>query len=63
MLHDARDKNVLTVADSVYFKLCTHKVLVDKHGVLDTLVENDSHILFYIVIVEGDDHILSAKNV
>ena len=63
MLHDTRDKNILAVTDSVYLKLSTHKILVYKYRVLDSLVENDSHVFLDIIIIECDYHVLSAKNV
>ena len=63
MLHDTRDKNILAVTDSVYLKLSTHKILVYKHRVLYSLVENDSHVFLDIIIVECDYHVLSAENV
>ena len=63
MLHDTRDKNILAVTDSVYLKLSAHKILVYKYRVLDSLVENDSHVFLDIVIIECDYHVLSAENV
>ena len=63
MLHDTRDKDILTVTDSVYLKLSAHKILVYKYRVLYSLVENDSHVFLDIVIVECDYHVLSAENV
>ena len=63
MFHNTRDKYLFAVADSIDFKLSSHKVLIYKHRVFDTVIEDYRHILLYVVIIEGDYHILPAKNV
>ena len=63
VLHDTGDKYVFAVTDSVNLKLCTRKILVDKYGILYILSKDNSHILFYVSLVEGDYHILTAENV
>ena len=45
MLHDTRDKEVFTVAYSVYLDFGSHHVLVDEYGILDIVAHDDAHIL------------------
>ena len=63
MLHDAGDENVLPVTDGVDFQLLAHQILVDEHGVLDALIQDDGHVLPHVFLVEGDDHVLPAQHV
>ena len=63
VLHNTGDKDILSVADSVYLDLCTLKVLVDEDRVLYILREDDRHIFLNIGVVEGNDHILTAEHI
>ena len=63
VFHNSRNKNVLSVADSVDFKLNSHHILVNQHRIFYSLCKNDFHIFFYVIVVECNNHILSAKNV
>ena len=63
MLHDTGDKDVLAVADCVNLNFGTHEVFVDKHGVFNIGCKDDIHVFDNILVVECDNHILSAKYV
>ena len=63
MFHNSWNKDVLSVADTVDFKLNSHHILVNQHRIFNSLCKNDFHIFFYVVVVECNNHILSAKNV
>ena len=63
VFHDSGDEDVLSVTDCIYFKFNTHLVLVNQNWIFDSLCKNDLHVFLDVVIVEGNDHVLSAENV
>ena len=63
MLHDAGDKEVLAVADSVDLYLGAHHVLVYEDGVLDVVAHDDAHVLLYVSVGVSDYHVLTAENI
>ena len=63
VFHDSRNKNIFSVTDCINFKFSSHFVLVNKDWVFNSLSQNDFHVFFYVIIVEGDNHILTAKNI
>lgn len=63
MLHDARDEDVVAVADGVDFDLAAHHVLVDQNRVLDLVAGDDLHELAHVGFLVGDFHALTAENV
>gem|GEM_PF-5991938 len=60
MFHNTRNKNVITITDCIYFKFCTHHILINKHRVLYILCKDDSHIFLNICLVKGNNHILTT---
>ena len=63
VLHDTGDQNVLAVADSIDLDLGTLQIFVDQNRVFDILRKNDRHILAHVVLVERDNHVLTAEHV
>ena len=63
VFHETRNEDILSVVDGIYFDLLTLDVLIDEYGVLDSLGEDDLHVLVNVFVVEGDDHVLTAQNV
>ena len=63
MLHDSRNKNIFAVADTVNFKLSSHHILVNQNRIFNSLSKNNLHVFFYVGIVEGNNHVLTAQNV
>ena len=63
MLHDARDEDVVAVADGVDLDLAAHHVLVDQNRVLDLVAGDDLHELADIGLLVGNLHALTAQNV
>ena len=63
VLHNARNQDVLAVADGVDLQLGAHQVFIDQNGVLDLLRQNDRHIFLDIRVIKGDDHVLAAQHV
>ena len=63
VFHKSGNKDILSVVDSIYLDLLALDVLVDEDRVLDALCEDDSHVLVNVFVVEGNDHVLTAKNV
>ena len=63
VLHNARNQDVLAVADGVDLQLGAHQVFIDQNGILDLLRQNDGHIFLDIRVVKGDDHVLAAQHV
>ena len=61
MLHNARDKEVLAVADSVDLDLRSHHVLVDEDGIFDVVAHDNAHVLLDVGVGVSDYHILSAE--
>ena len=63
VLHNSRNQNIFAVADTVNFKLSSHHVLVNQNRIFNSLSQNNLHIFFYVGIVEGNNHVLTAQNV
>ena len=61
VFHDSRDEDILAVVDGIDLDLSSLNVLIDKHGVLDTLRKDDLHVFLNVLIVECDDHVLTAQ--
>ena len=61
MLHDTRNKNILTIAYSINFDFLTHKVLINKDWVILLNSVDDIHEFNYIFIRYSNLHTLSTK--
>ena len=61
MLHDTRNKNILTIAYSINFDFLTHKVLINKDWVILLNSVDDVHEFNYIFIRYSNLHTLSTK--
>ena len=63
MLHNAGNKDILAVVDGIDLDLTALNILIDKNRILNTLREDYLHVLVDVIVVESDDHILSAENI
>ena len=63
MLHDTRDKYVISITYSIDLDLFTHDVLIYKYWVLLGMSVDDIHELYDILIRDCDLHSLSTENV
>ena len=63
VLHNAGDEDVLAVADGVHLDLHAGEVLVDEHGVILLVGEDDGHVLLNVLVAVGDDHVLAAQHI
>ena len=63
VLHDSRNEDVLTVTDCIDFKLGSHHVLVDEYRIFNPLPQDNLHVFLYIILIEGDDHVLTAEDI
>ena len=61
MLHDARNQDVLAVANGVNFDFSTHQVLVDQYRIFNLGTGDDAHILADVRFLIGDFHALTAQ--
>ena len=64
VFHHTRNEEVLAVADGVHLALGAHQVFVHQHRVRHIhMAGDDGHVFPHIVLIVGDDHILSAQHV
>ena len=63
MLHDARDQDILAVADGVDLDLASHQILIDQDRIFDLRAGDDAHVLADVRLGKGDLHALSAEDV
>ena len=63
VLHDARDEDVLAVADGVDFYLGATEVLIDEHRVILFLAQDNRHVFVDVFIAVCNDHVLTAEHV
>ena len=63
VLHDTRNKNILSIAYSINLKLLTHQIFIYKNRMLLCITIDNTNILRNILIVDCNLHTLTAKNV
>ena len=63
VLHNTRNQNVLTVADSIHFNLFSYNILIYQNRMILGNHINNTNKLINIMVIDADLHTLSAQHI